>query len=114
MRRALRPLTSEAAAYRALNVSDDVDLHQRITGYAAGRGDGGAHRRLITPAACEYLGHGFAVLQVIQIHIAFETLFHGGANALQLLLDGVKNAFGMHFDVARFVITHASDEDQVS
>src|ERR1022692_4170304 len=104
----------KARRISASNVGDDVDLNQRVAGNAARCGNGGAHWRLIAPPACEHLSHSVAVLQVIQIHIAFETLFHGGTNALKLFLDGIKNTFGVHFDVAWFVIAHAGDEDQVS
>jgi len=44
---------------------DHVDLDQRVSGNAAGRGNGRAHRRLGPEAALEHLVHGGVVLQVV-------------------------------------------------
>ena len=44
-----------------------------LPGNAAGRRDGGPHRRLGAEAALEHLVHPGVVLQVVQVHVALRT-----------------------------------------
>src|SRR5665647_3409297 len=78
-----------------LDVSDHVNLHQRIARNSARGGNRSAHRRFRPEAALEGFIHAGVVLQVVEIDVALQDLFHGGADALQLLLDGIQHNLGM-------------------
>jgi len=72
------------------------------------------HRRLRPEAAQKRLIHACVVLQVVEIDVALQDLFHGGADALQLLLDGIQHNLGMGLDIAWDVRAHAGNEEQIA
>jgi len=95
------------------NVRNDVDLYQRIAGDSGG-GDGSPHRRFGAEAPLENFVHARVVLQVSQVNVALEALFHRGADLFELLLDLVEHSLGMHLDVPGLMVSDAGDEDQIA
>src|SRR5439155_5714122 len=66
---------------------DHVDLDQRVAGNAAGRRNRRPHRRLGAKAPLEHLVHAGVVLQVVQVDVTLQDLFHRRSRAFELLLD---------------------------
>ena len=97
----------------ASDVGDHVDLNERIAGNSSG-GDGSSHRRFGAETPLEDFIHARVILQVRQVNVALEALFHGRADLLELLLDLVEDTFSMHFDITRLMVSYAGDEDQVA
>src|ERR1017187_8798929 len=105
---------TDACEKRRLDVRDHVDLNQRIARNSTGGGNRGAHRRFRAEAALEHFIHGCPVLNIVEIDVGLQDLFHGRSHALQLLLDGIQHDFGMGLDVARDVRSYTGDEEQIA
>ena len=59
-----------------LDVGDGVNLHQRVAGNSACRGNGRSHRRIVAKPPQISLIHGGVVFQVIEVHVYFENFRH--------------------------------------
>src|ERR1700734_246206 len=93
------------------DVSDDVDLDQRIAGNAGGWRPGGTHRRDVTPveAAIDRV-HAVIIFQVIQEDADLQAFLQRGPRFDQILLDLLQHAAGVDLDIAGLMITHARQE----
>ena len=68
----------------------------------------------VAEATPEHLVHGVVVLEVIEVHVALEALFHRRAHVLELLFNLVEHVFGVGLDVALEMRAHAGHEQQVA
>ena len=96
------------------DVGDHVDFDQGVSRYPSGGCDGGPDRRVFAETPAENLVHRLVVLEVIQINIALQDLFHGRARVLQLFLNLIEHVLGVSLDVALEMRALARDEEQVA
>src|SRR5881397_3258687 len=96
------------------DVGDNVDFDQRGSRYPSGGCNRSPYRRFFSETPSEDFVHRLVVLEVIQINIALQDLFHGRARVLQLFLNLIKHVLGVSLDVALKMRALARDEEQVA
>src|SRR5580698_8447598 len=95
---------------KRLDISNEVDLNERATRNASGGRDCRTHGRHLPPASCVNGVHLGPVVDVIEVDIYLQHLFHGRTRTDQVLLQFIENMLCMLLDCPGEMCTYTGQK----
>src|SRR5215471_4754357 len=116
--RALRKRDMDAPLFinifRFLDISDQIDLDERIPRNSTRRSYCRTHRRNASPTAFVYGIHALPILNVIEIYVHLQNFVHRRASRLKLLLKLIQHVLGVFLNRSLEVRAHARKKEQIA